>query len=125
VPQVSRGARSFIEHRAELVVAPDGKVTLTSREGFCQDPNPAQVVLDEQRRQRTFLCGQTTRYELRPGAGVPLGEITAEVEDEELVVRCVRTERRPDGTEVCVQTEERFVLVRNIRRVRLQVSRQG
>ena len=122
VPQLSRGARDFIEHSAELVIAPDGGMTLTSREGFCQDPSPTEAVLDGPRRQRTFLCGNTTRYELRPGAGRPLGELTAEVEDEELVVVCVRRERRPDGTEVCVQEEERLVTVRNVKRVRLQVA---
>jgi hypothetical protein len=122
VPQVTRGARSFIEHRAELVIAAGGSMTLTSSEGLCQDPAPAQAVLDEQRRQRTFLCGLTTRYELRPGAGTPRGELTAEVEDEELVVTCVRYERRPDGTQVCVETEERLVVQRNLRRVRLQIA---
>ena len=120
VPQVSRGARAFIQHTADLVIAPDGTMTLTSREGLCQDPSRAQVVLDEQRRQRTYVCG-STRYELRPGAGAPRGEITAEVEDEELVIECVRYERRPDGTQVCVETEERLVVQRNLRRVRLSV----
>jgi hypothetical protein len=124
LPQNSRGARNFIEHSAELVVAADGTMTLTSREGFCQDPNPAQVVLDQQRSQRTFVCGNTTTYELRPGANVPRGEISGEVEDEELVVTCVRYERRPDGTMVCVQTEERLVTVRNIRTARLQITRR-
>jgi hypothetical protein len=122
VPQLSRGARDFVEHSAELVIAADGSMTLTSREGFCQDPSPAQVVLDGQRSQRTFLCGNTSRYELRPGAGRPVGELTAEVEDEELVVVCVRYEVRPDGSQVCAQEEERLVLQRNLKRVRLQIA---
>jgi hypothetical protein len=120
VPQVASGRADYVEFTAELVIGPDGTLSLTSRDGLCQDPDPAQAVLDAQRRQQTFVCGDV-RYELRPGANAPRGEITATVEDQEVVLQCLRYERRPDGTQVCVETRESIVIQRNLKRARLVV----
>ena len=76
------------------------------------------------RRQRTFVCGDS-RYEIRPGAGLPRGDMIAEVEDQTTVSECVRYERRPDGSQVCVEQIQRVVVERNVKRARLRVLREG
>ena len=105
---------------AELVIEPDGRMSLIGMTGPCLDPSPAQVQEDEARGRRTFEC-QDARYELRPVAGGVVGQMVAEVTEEFMVTVCVRYEQRPDGTQVCVEEREEVEQRRALKNARLQV----
>jgi hypothetical protein len=107
-------------HEAELVIAPDTAMTLTSTTGLCQGPPPAQVGQDQALGVRTFVCGEA-RYELRPAGRTVRGELTASVMETVRETVCVRYTVTPTGDRVCAQTVERTTQRPAMRRARLNV----
>ncbi len=90
-PQDSRHAEytAIERHSAELTIAPNGTMSLSSPFGSCRDPRP-DAAMDRARGTRSFDCGTAT-YHLRPGRGTVIGELVATVLEERRVRgRCIQ-----------------------------------
>lgn len=61
---------------ADLRIGIDGTMTLRSSVGNCLEPTPRQLRRDEERRRRTFSCGDAT-FVIRPTSGRVRGEVRA------------------------------------------------
>jgi len=69
------------EHTADLSIATNGSMILTSSAGSCQDPPPADTRRDESEGRRSFERGDVTYY-LRPTGESIGGEIRTSVLEE-------------------------------------------
>jgi hypothetical protein len=92
-----------MEHRAELTVAPDETLVLTSSSGLCGIQTPDEVQRDVTRGVRTFSC-RDARYVLRPAGGTVSGSAFITVQ-EGIRTRgtCEQWEDTPSGGRVCRQ----------------------
>ena len=61
-----------MEIRADLIVGPEGSMSLQNSSGLCHEPTQAELDLDRAQGRRTFPC-QNATYLLRPLGGTALG----------------------------------------------------
>jgi hypothetical protein len=104
---------------ADLTIDANGEMTLDSQSGLCRDPSPTVASEDTARRQRTFVCGDTT-YQLRPGNGAILGNASTRVMEERVVTECVEYGVDANGNRVCTRYEDRRVMTRVVKQSRIQ-----
>ena len=109
------------QYRANLLISPEGELSLSSSTRICLDPTRGQAAADRQRRQRTFRCGDV-RYVLRPRARTVQGGISTSVVEDELVTECVAYGVDANGVRICVEVRERWVSRSVSKGARLRVS---
>ena len=92
------------ELTGDLRIRPDGTMTLLSSFGSCRVPTPDELRRDEERRQRTFTCGDAT-YVIRPTANRVRGQVRARItESYQQSVQCRAGQSPP-----CYRTSSRRV----------------
>ena len=103
----------FEEYLAELTVAPDGSLTLTSSSGLCREPLRPPRRRDEDIRGQSFQCGDDVLYSLEPGSGTVRGEIRARVVETHRVPRaCTRRGVRQTCWDIRYRTRTKTVRLR-------------
>ena len=109
---------------AELSVAIDGSMDLTSSSGICLDPRPAEIQRDEAQGRRTFRCGNAT-YTLRLTAGTISGELAAVVREVHIVRgACIRYSPQANTTRpVCAEYAREHGDRTTTKRFRLRISK--
>ena len=78
IPTTEGGFEVF---NADLTIREDGSMSLLSSSGQCRTPTLAELRRDEERRRRTFVCGDAT-YVLTPTADRVAGEVRARVTEQ-------------------------------------------
>ena len=108
---VSYDSGGFTQHdlySADLLITPEGELSLTSSAGPCEDARPGRPMGDLARGERTFRCG-FVRFSLRPGARTVRGSVNAPAVWDTIVSECVAYSRNANGVRVCVERRERVV----------------
>ena len=108
------------EYFAQLTVAPDGTLTLTSSAGLCRDPNPARSRTEEPVGGRAFECGDVT-YSLGPEGGTIGGRISARVRESYRVPGpCRQRATGVGGQDICIRPSWRVEYRTSIKTARLR-----
>ena len=111
------------EYMADLNIATNGSMILTSSSGSCQDPSPAETRRDESQGRKSFQCGNVTYY-LRPTGGSIGGEILASVPEETRERGpCIRSAPLADDGQRCARYSWTITRRMTNKRARLRVLR--
>lgn len=98
-----RAQTERVEHRGELVVAPDQTLSFTSTSGLCRTQTADEIQRDRTRGQRSFHC-RDAQFILKPVAGSVGGTVSITVQEG---IRtkgpCTQWEDTAGGQRVCVE----------------------
>jgi hypothetical protein len=114
-----------VEIRADLIVGPEGSMSMQSSSGLCHEPTQAELDLDRARGGRTFPCQDAT-YHLTPLGGTVGGEVFVRVsEGYRTRGNCARYEQTAGGSRVCIEYHWDVRFRESMKRARLTVTRRS